>query len=116
MSIFSKLIFFKIIFILFFAFVSNAEIIKNIVVTGNDRISTETVIMFTETEINDEIGNKELNNILKNLYNTNFFKDVGVELIENKLVISVVENPIIQNLLIEGVKSKALNELLNDRI
>ena len=116
MSIFSKLIFFKIIFILFFAFVSNAEIIKNIVVTGNDRISTETVIMFTETEINDEIGNKELNNILKNLYNTNFFKDVGVELIENKLVISVVENPIIQNLLIEGVKSKALNELLNNRI
>jgi len=116
MFFFSKLIFFKIIFILFFAFVSNAEIIKNIVVTGNDRISTETVIMFTETEINDEIGNKELNNILKNLYNTNFFKDVGVELIQNKLVISVVENPIIQSLLIEGVKSKALNELLNDRI
>ena len=116
MFFFSKLIFFKIIFILFFAFVSNAEIIKNIVVTGNDRISTETVIMFTETEINDEIGNKELNNILKKLYSTNFFKDVGVELIENKLVISVVENPIIQSLLIEGVKSKALNELLNDRI
>ena len=45
-----------------------------------------------------------LDKIIKNLYSTNFFKNINLELIDGKLSINVVENPLVQNLEINGVK------------
>ena len=116
MSFFIKKIFLKIVFLLLITCSLNAEIIKKIIVTGNDRISSDTIILFSQIEINNDINSNKLNDILKNLYETNFFKDVNVQLINDELLINVIENPIIQNLSIEGIKSKTLNSLLNEKI
>ena len=68
------LIFFLIIF--FFKNYSLAKEISNIEIIGNNRISNETIIVFSDYKNNIEINERNINNILKNLYDTNFFKDV----------------------------------------
>ena len=104
------------IFLLFF-FGSNkvalTEIVKDFKVSGNERISKDTIIMFSEIKINNNLDTKELNKILKKLYQTNFFENVTVSFINNILEINVKENPIIEKLIYDGVKSKNIKELIS---
>ena len=87
---------------------SNAfsEIIKDIKIKGNDRISSSTIILFSDAKINENVDNFKLNEILKNLYETNFFDDISVNIDNNELIIVVDESPIIDNIKIEGIKAK----------
>ena len=111
------------IFVLLFFFnvVTFAEIVKNIKISGNERISNETIILFSDIPENKIIDELTLNRILKDLYKTGFFKDVELVLKDNILSIFVDENPIIQTVFIEGVKAKKIknpikeNLLLKDR-
>ena len=64
------------ILIFFFNPLANSTEIQKIVIVGNDRITDETIRMFAEVETGKDIIDTNLNQILKNLYNTNFFKDV----------------------------------------
>ena len=88
----------------------NAEIIEKIFINGNKRISDKTIQMFANIEIKDEISNKRLNLILKDLYDTNYFEDVSVSFENKILTIFVKENPIVQKINYKGVKSKTLLE------
>ena len=54
-------------FIFIFNF-SVAEIINEIKVTGNDRISKETIILFSGLNISENITDDELNESIKKLY------------------------------------------------
>tara|TARA_B100001250_G_scaffold68176_1_gene54662 strand:- start:1092 stop:3347 length:2256 start_codon:yes stop_codon:yes gene_type:complete len=111
-----KIIFkFLIIFILISLPVHSA-ILKKIEVNGNQRVSSETIKIFSEVKINTDLDSNSLNEILKKLYSTNFFKDVKVNFKNNILYIDVEENPIIQVLKFEGVKNKRILELLKDQI
>ena len=72
---------------------AHTEVIKSIEVNGNNRISDETILVFSGIKLNNKINSTtDLNNILKELYNTNYFSDVDVDFTENKLVINVIEN------------------------
>ena len=51
-----------------------AEKISEIKIKGNERIADETILMFSKTNLGDDINENDLNNLLKNLYNTNFLK------------------------------------------
>ena len=107
------------LFLLFFfvkiTFV-NAEIIKSISVTGNDRVTDETIIIFSDVNIGDDLSINDLNQIIKNLYTTDFFKNVSINLKDNILKISVIENNLIQSIEINGVKNKKLNQALLDQL
>ena len=105
-----KKIFFTITFIILFSSNLNSEIIKKINIEGNDRISKETIILFSKIEKNKDYTNNDLNNILKDLYETDFFKKIEIEIQNNNLNIIVAENPIIQNLIVNGVKSNKYKE------
>ena len=63
-------IFFVKIFVIFCLFITSAssEILKKIEITGNKRISSETIIIFSEIKINDQIDKSILNEVIKNLY------------------------------------------------
>jgi len=87
-----------------------AEIVKKIIVTGNERISNETIIIFSEINLNDDLNENKLNLILKNLYKTNFFEDVKLNISKNTLNILVSENPIVQSIEIKGIKAKKLQD------
>ena len=74
-----KIIFkFLIIFILISLPVHSA-ILKKIEVNGNQRVSSETIKIFSEVKINTDLDSNSLNEILKKLYSTNFFKDVSIK-------------------------------------
>ena len=72
-----------------------AQIIDKINIEGNKRISSETIIMFTGVSISDDLNEGDLNDILKKLYDTDFFDLVSVKILSNTLIIKVKENPII---------------------
>ena len=46
----------------------NSEIIKKIEVYGNERLAKETIILFSELNVNDNIYSNDLNNAFKKLY------------------------------------------------
>ena len=79
-----------------------AQIVKNIEVKGNERISSETILMFSDVLINDDVDSQKINKILKNLYDSNFFENISINIIDNNLLINVVELPIIQNVLFDA--------------
>ena len=91
---------------------SFSEKIDSISVSGNERISDETVIMFANVSKGTEIDVNDVNLILKNIYNSNFFKNVKVNLSNNVLYISVEEFPIIENISIKGIKADKIKDIV----
>lgn len=86
--------------------------IDKIEITGNDRITDETIRLFISVSKNDEINDIELNNILNDLYETNFFKNIVVNFKDQILLINVEENPIIENVNYNGIKSNRILDLI----
>ena len=97
-----------IIFFVFHLNFSVAEIIRDIQVNGNERISSKTIILFSKAKINQNVDEEDINFFLKNLYETNFFKNVSLKLDKEILYINVNEQPIIQSVTINGIKAKKL--------
>jgi len=100
------------IFFLFFNFIVSAEIVQKIDIKGNERISSETIKVYGEIILNNDYSNLDLNNVLKNLYETNFFEDVKISLSDGILKIIVNEYPIIYSIDIEGENSKSVKTKL----
>ena len=100
---FKKISFLFFLFLLYFPSSSNSEIIKNIKVEGNVRISSETISVFSQVSINDNLDSLEINNVLKKIYSTGYFESVNVVFKEGILFINVIENRIIQNVRGEGL-------------
>ena len=108
-------------FLLLFIFLTkitlaNAEIVKTINVSGNDRITNETIIIFSKINVGDDLITNDLNEIIINLYKTDFFKDVSVNFKNSILNIKVIENNLVQSLEINGVKNKKLKQSLIDQL
>ena len=93
-----------------------AEIIKSIKITGNQRVSNETIKLFSNVQIGNNYSEIDLNVILNELYETNFFENINLELKNNILLIDVNENPVIQTLSITGIKADKLKEPIYDLI
>jgi len=110
----SKL-FIQILIIFIFNFkILYADTIKEIEIFGNDRISIETIKLFSNVSLNEEVKKNKINEILKNLFETGFFNDVAVKFEENILTINVVENPIIENIIFKGIKANKIEEALKE--
>ena len=93
---------------------AHAETINNITITGNKRISNDSIKVLAGISDKSEIEKNELNNLLKKLYDTNFFKDIKISLNNGQLKIDVLENPIIENIEVSGIKNKDfIDEILN---
>ncbi len=99
------------ILILFFHFTYlNAEVVKEIQISGNQRVSEETVKVYGDIEINKNYNELDLNKILKNLNSTNFFEDIKISLEQNILKIDLVEYPVINQIILVGEPSKKYSE------
>ena len=107
-NLFVKLIFLSIIFLLNSYNLVYSDIIKKIEVKGNDRLAKQTIILFSELNIDDQIDSEDLNTALKKLFETDYFKDVKININNGDLEISVIENPLIQYIKIEGIKNKSI--------
>ena len=83
---------------------------NDILIKGNQRISNETIILFSDLPSDQFLDEKSLNIVLKKLYQSGFFKDVFIKIENKNLIIDVIENPIIQTVFIEGIKRKKTEE------
>ena len=68
-----------ILFLFFFNSILYAEVVKKIDITGNKRVSKETIIVYGEISIEKDYSNIELDEVLKNLYSTQFFEDIKID-------------------------------------
>jgi outer membrane protein insertion porin family len=88
-----------------------AETFSEFQISGNKRVSSKTIINFSKLEKNTELSKNDLNTALKNIYESNFFEEVSVNILNNKLLIKVKEYPIIQDIKFNGIKAKKHIEL-----
>ena len=95
-------------FFIFFFYINflKAEVIKKIEVIGNKRVSDETIKLYGDINLNKDYQEREINKILTNLYSTNFFKNVEIDLSNNILTVKVIEYQVINDLVILGEPSK----------
>ena len=114
-----KLKFIKSSLVIIFLFIFSlnnlfADEVKKIEILGNERISSDTIKLFSEISLQDKIGKNDLNLIIKRLYETDFFKNITVNFKNNILSIQVEENPIIENIEYQGVKANKILKALKE--
>ena len=97
------LIFFILNFIVSF---SKADIINDIKLENNKRVGKESILAFGNIKLGTDYSENDINQILIDLYNSNFFSNIKLRIENNILIVYVEEKKIIQTVLIEGIKSK----------
>ena len=103
---FLKKIFISITLFLFFLNANSySEIVNKIEVVGNERISIETIAIFGDVSLGKDYDASDVNLLIKKLYETAFFSNISVEIKNNKLIIVVKENPIINSIFLKGEKA-----------
>ena len=94
---------FTIFFLLIFSSL-RAEVVNDVSISGNDRISDETIKVYGEFKdsLGQDLSKSDLDRILKNLYLTDFFENVSVEINNNTLSVDLKEYPVVNQLIIVG--------------
>jgi outer membrane protein insertion porin family len=95
---------------------SYAEIVKEVKIVGNVRVSSETILIFGDIRVNEDYNVQKINELTRQLYDTDFFSFLEINLTNGLLEISVKENPIIQSLVFNGIKAKKHKEAIRDVI
>src|SRR5215468_1035405 len=88
--------------------ITSGDPIQQVVIEGNQRIEADTIRSYMEINPGDPFDAARVDRALKNLFATGLFADVHLRRDANNLVVSVVENPIINKLAFEG------NDRIND--
>ena len=77
--------------ILFIFGSANAEVVKDVKVENNERVSKESIIAFGNIKLGTDYNEKEINDILIDLYNINFFSDIKLNVVNGILIVNVKE-------------------------
>ena len=110
MRCFRKIFASILLFLIFFNLNAFAEVVKKIEVTGNDRVSKETIVVFGDIIIGKDYEISDVNTLIKKLYDTTLFSNISVNIKNNVLSIVVKENPMINKVNLEGEKAKKFKE------
>jgi outer membrane protein insertion porin family len=84
-------------------------------IEGSQRIEADTIRSYVPIADGDKITSKAMDSALKRLFATGLFADVTVRREGNIVVITVVENPIINRIVFEGNK-RIESEALQDEV
>ena len=111
-------ILFKILTIFFtLSVLLKAEVINEIKINGNNRVSDETIKVYSGIpEGKKEFSKQDLNNILKSIYDTNFFEDVNIEIKNKVLFINLKEYPVINQLVLIGENANRIKKEIKKNI
>ena len=86
--------------------------VEEIIVSGNRRVAVGTVLSYLPLQTGDLVSQSAINVALDQLYQTELFKDINIQLDGTVLRIEVQENPIINRVNIEGNEALADERLL----
>jgi len=112
MKSFNKIFFALITFFFVFTSFSNSEVVTKVEVKGNQRISAETVFIFGDIAIGENFESQNINELIKKLYDTNYFDNISVELKNGVMIISVTENPLISSVTFEGETANKYKDVM----
>lgn len=79
-------------------------IVRDIKVTGLQRVSVGTVLNYLPVQVGEEIGANSTGQIIRALYDTGFFQVVSLERQGNTLIVNVVERATIGSVTLVGNK------------
>ena len=105
-----KKLFITAFLILFSSSLCASDKLSNVTIDGNKRVSDETIKVYGDIQIDEKIDEAKINNILKRLYETNFFEDVQIKFDNNILAIRVKEFPVINQLILIGEPNSRIKE------
>ena len=105
-----------ILYFILFNVNSYSEIVNKVEVKGNNRISSETIMVFGDISIGKNYQGSDVNLLIKKLYESNFFSNISVELKNNKLTIVVEENPLIDSIILDGEKAAKNKDKISELI
>jgi outer membrane protein insertion porin family len=91
--------------------VAFAQSASSIVVQGNRRVEADTVRSYFKAGPGGQLGPSQIDDGIKSLYSTGLFSDVRIEHAGGRLVINVVENPVINRVAFEGNKKAKDDQL-----
>ncbi len=86
-------------------------VIEDIRVEGLQRVSAGTVFNYLPLKVGDTYEPSESTSIIRDLFKTNFFKDVRLGRDGKVLVVTVEERPIIYSIKLEGNKDISVEDL-----
>ncbi|UTP37687.1 outer membrane protein assembly factor BamA [Phenylobacterium sp. LH3H17] len=92
-----------------------AGVVQRIIVRGNERIEQSTVLSYLPIQPGETLDPAKADLALKALFRTDLFADVKVELQGGDMIVTVVENPIINKVVFEG-NSGLKEEKLRDEV
>ncbi|HZU89469.1 MAG TPA: outer membrane protein assembly factor BamA, partial [Stellaceae bacterium] len=92
-----------------------AQTVNSIVVEGSRRVEPATIRSYFHPGPGGRIGPAEIDEALKALYATGLFSDVRINNVGGRIIVSVVENPVINEVAFEGNK-KAKDEQLKTEV
>lgn len=78
--------------------------IRSIVVNGSQRLESGTVLSYMKLRVGQTYTQESADQALKDLFETELFKDVSIRNNAGAVVIEVIENPVINRILLEGNK------------
>ena len=116
MKRFKKIVFLVILFFSFNFLNSYSDVVDKVEINGNQRISTETIMIFGDISIGKNYEKSDISLIIKKLYQTTFFSNISAELINNKLIIVVSENPIVNTIIFKGEEAEKYTEKIREII
>lgn len=79
-----------------------AQSASSIVVEGNRRVEAETIRTYFKPGPSGRLDSGSINDALRALYETGLFQDVRINQAGGRLVVTVVENPVISRVIFEG--------------
>lgn len=93
------------------AIAAESFIVKDIKVTGLERISIGTVFNYLPIKVGDRVTQEDVSNSIRSLFKTGFFQDVKISARNNVLIVHVVERPSISEVDISGSKKISEDDL-----
>jgi outer membrane protein insertion porin family len=89
-------------------------VIRSIQVQGNQRVEANTVASYLLFSPGDPYSESRMDTSVKTLYGTGLFADVSIDPRDGNVLVSVIENPIINRVILEGNKSLKSDKITDE--
>jgi outer membrane protein insertion porin family len=88
--------------------------VDHIVISGNERIDSQTIISYLPFQPGVTVDAQLIDAAVKTLYRTDLFSDVQIAMNGNEMVVTVVESPIINQVVFEGNHAMTKDKLRDE--
>jgi outer membrane protein insertion porin family len=86
----------------------------SIVIEGNRRVEADTIRSYFRTGPGERLDNRKIDQAIKALYATGLFEDIRIRHVGGRIIVSVVENPVINQVAFEGNKKLKDDQLVGE--